>query len=570
MENSSKSKKENKAKKKEETIIAETLEEKLYSRNFKKWGFDLNPFVSFIAIILIFLLTVYTVVSNIEGVGIPSAFDVFENITFFVVDYFDWVFIFATNFFIILGLYLAFSKLGRIRIGGLKTKPEFTNFAWYSMLISAGMGIGLMFYAVSEPLSHSMNIPPIYQGDNPQISAMASTFLHWGLHPWAIYAIMALSLSYFAYNKKLPLSLRSIFYPVFKERVFGRLGDVIDLLAVLATLFGLATSLGLGVQQMNSGLNFLIGVPYSVTVQVILIVMITAVATLSIISGIQKGVRFLSEMNMRIAAVFMILVLIFGPTLYILRLFASSLGQYFNDFFTATLFLSLEPSGAERDWQGGWTIFYWAWWISWSPFVGMFIARVSKGRTIRELITAVLIIPSLLSFFWLSVFGGTAFSVNAAMNGELFNIVSDSLEVGMFEMFYNIDYAFWGAVFTVILSFVATLLVTFFFITSSDSGSVVVNAITSGGKTETKPRQRVFWAGLEGFVAALLLIIGGEQALEALQYGVIMSGLPFAIVLFFMSIMLLFSLQSTYKRQQYRRDVKMVKEIIEEEDIIID
>jgi len=570
MAKSTKTKKPKKSKKKEETIIAETLEEKLYSRNFKKWGFDLNPFVSFIAIILIFLLTIYTVVSNIEGIGIPSAFDVFENITFFVVDYFDWVFIFATNFFIILGLYLAFSKLGRIRIGGLKTKPEFTNFAWYSMLISAGMGIGLMFYAVSEPLSHSMNIPPIYQGDNPQISAMASTFLHWGLHPWAIYAIMALSLSYFAYNKKLPLSLRSIFYPIFKERVFGRLGDVIDLLAVLATLFGLATSLGLGVQQMNSGLNFLIGVPYSVTVQVILITLITAIATLSIISGIQKGVRFLSEMNMRIAAIFMILVLIFGPTLYILRLFASSLGQYFNDFFTATLFLSLEPSGAERDWQGGWTIFYWAWWISWSPFVGMFIARVSKGRTIRELITAVLIIPSLLSFFWLSVFGGTAFSVNEAMNGELFNIVSDSLEVGMFEMFYNIDYAFWGAIFTVILSFVATLLVTFFFITSSDSGSVVVNAITSGGKTETKPRQRVFWAGLEGFVAALLLIIGGEQALEALQYGVIMSGLPFAIVLFFMSIMLLFSLQSTYKRQQYRRDVKMVKEIIEEEDIVID
>ncbi len=562
--------KSNKPKKKEETIIAETLEEKLYSRNFKKWGFDLNPFVSLFAIILIFLLTVYTVVSNIESVGIPSAFDVFESITFFVVNYFDWVFIFATNFFIILSLYLAFSKLGRIRIGGLKTKPEFTNFAWYSMLISAGMGIGLMFYAVSEPLSHSMNTPPIYQGDNANITAMASTFLHWGLHPWAIYAIMALSLSYFAYNKKLPLSLRSIFYPVFKERVFGRLGDVIDLLAVLATLFGLATSLGLGVQQMNSGLNFLIGVPYSVTVQVILIVMITAVATLSIISGIHKGVRFLSEMNMRIAAVFMILVLIFGPTLYILRLFASSLGVYLNDFFSATLFLSLETSGPERDWQGGWTIFYWAWWISWSPFVGMFIARVSKGRTIRELITAVLIIPSLLSFFWLSVFGGTAFGVNEAMNGELFNIVTDSLEVGMFEMFGNIDYAFWGAIITVLLSFIATLLVTFFFITSSDSGSVVVNAITSGGKTETKPRQRVFWAGLEGFVAALLLVIGGEQALEALQYGVIMSGLPFAIVLFFMSIMLLFSLQSTYKRQQYRRDVKLIKEIIEEEDIIIE
>ncbi len=563
--------KQERKRKKEEQIMSETLEEMLYSRNFKRWGFDLNPFVSFIAIILVFLLTIYTIITNIGLFGLPTAFEVFERGTAFIVDYFDWVFIFSTNFFIILGLYLAFSKLGRVRIGGLKSKPEFSNFAWYSMLISAGMGIGLMFYAVSEPLTHSMDFPPIYEGDNTAVSAMASTFLHWGLHPWAIYAIMALSLSYFAYNKKLPLSLRSIFYPLFKERVFGRLGDVIDLLAVLATLFGLATSLGLGVQQMNSGLEFLVGIPFSVTVQVILIIAITAVASISIITGIKKGVRILSEMNMRIAATFMILVLIFGPTLYILRLFATSLGAYLGDFMNATMFLSFDESaGGGREWQGNWTIFYWAWWISWSPFVGMFIARVSKGRSIRELITAVLLIPSLLSFFWLSVFGGTAFKVNERMGGGLFNIVSDDLPVGMFAMFQEIDFAFFGGLFVVLLSVVATLLVTFFFITSSDSGSVVVNAITSGGKTETKSRQRVFWAAMEGFIAALLLIIGGEQALASLQNAVIISGLPFAIVLFFMSILLLFSLQSTYRRQQYRRDVRKVREIIEEEDIVID
>ncbi len=554
--------------KKQTEVIAETLEEKLYSRNFKKWGFDLNPFVSFIAGGLILLLTIYAFISNLGWFGLAPAIEVFERMTMFIVDYFDWVFIFTTNFFIILAIYLAFSRLGRVRIGGLKSKPEFTNFAWYSMLISAGMGIGLMFYAVGEPLSHIEQIPPIYRGDNEAIGAMASTFLHWGLHPWAIYAIMALSLSYFAYNKKLPLSLRSIFYPLFKERVFGRLGDVIDLLAVLATLFGLATSLGLGVQQMNSGLNYLVGIPFSVTVQVILIALITMIATISIITGIQKGVRFLSEMNMRIAFTFMVLVLIFGPTLYILRLFASSLGAYLGGFMNATMFLSLEDESS-RAWQGGWTIFYWAWWISWSPFVGMFIARVSKGRTIRELITAVLFIPSLLSFFWLSVFGGTAFSVNAAMEGGLYEIVGDDLPVAMFAMFREIDYAFLSGFFVVLLSFVATLLVTFFFITSSDSGSIVVNAITSGGKTDTKSRQRVFWAAMEGLVAAILLVIGGSQALEALQYAVIMSGLPFAVVLFVMSILLLFSLQVTYRRQKYRRDASMVKEILEDEDITI-
>ncbi len=559
-----------KKERKQEKQLQQNMETALYSRNFTKFGFDLNPFVSFTAALLILALSVYALISNMELFGLRPAHEVFQDATAFVVSNADWVFILATNFFIALGVYLAVSRLGNIRLGGLNAKPEFTRFAWYSMLISAGMGIGLMFWAVGEPLSHSEVIPPIYTGQSENVGALASTFLHWGLHPWAIYAIMALALAFFSYNRKLPLSMRSIFYPVFKERVFGRLGDVIDLIAVLATLFGLATSLGLGVQQMNSGLNYLIpGIPFSPYVQVGLIIFITAIATISIISGIDKGVRFLSEMNIRIAGTFMLLVLLIGPTAVILRNFATALGVYFGDFIPASMYISLDDTAA-RDWQGVWTIFYWSWWISWSPFVGMFIARVSRGRTIREFIVAVLFVPSLLSFLWLSIFGGAAFSVNEAMGGGLFDIVEHDLPVAMFEMFNNFDIAFFQGAVAVILSIVATVLVMFFFITSSDSGSIVVNAITSGGKTDTKSRQRVFWAAMEGLIAIILILIGGEQALDALQNAVIMTGLPFAVLLFFMSLILLFSLQSTYQKQKHRRDVRMVRNIVEDEEIVQD
>ena len=559
-----------KKERKKEKELQQTMEEALYSRNFKKFGFDLNPFVSFTAAFLIFFLTVYAFVSNAGLFGLRPAYEVFDDATSFIVDNADWTFILATNFFIAFCVYLAASKLGNIRLGGLNAKPEFSRFSWYSMLISAGMGIGLMFWAVGEPLSHSVVAPPIYTGQSDNIGALAATFLHWGLHPWAIYAVMALALAYFAYNKKLPLSLRSIFYPIFKERVFGRIGDVIDLIAVLATLFGLATSLGLGVQQMNSGLNYLLPfIPFNVYIQVLLIIVITAIATISIISGIHKGVRFLSEMNIRIAGVFMALVLLIGPTAVILRTFATSLGVYFGDFIPASMFLSLGDTAA-RAWQGDWTIFYWAWWISWSPFVGMFVARVSRGRTIREFIVAVLFVPSMLSFLWLSVFGGAAFSVNENMGGGLFDIVSADLPVGMFEMFNNFDIGFMQGVVAIILSIVATVLVMFFFITSSDSGSIVVNAITSGGKTDTKSRQRVFWAAMEGLIAAVLILIGGEQALSALQNAVILTGLPFAILLFIMSIILLLSLQMTYNKQKHRYDVNRVRDIIEDEEIVQD
>ena len=549
--------------------LEKELEDKLYSRNTHRFGVDLNPVVSLTTIAIIALLTIYVFISQREWFGLSPAIETFNTMTSAIITHADWVFILASNFFIVLAIYLAFSKLGKIRIGGLTAKPEFSNFAWYSMLISAGMGIGLMFWAVGEPLTHLNVTPPIFEHSDGRVAALASTFLHWGLHPWAIYSILALALAYFAYNKKLPLSLRSIFYPLFKERVFGRLGDIIDIVAVLATLFGLATSLGLGVQQINGGMNYLFGMPISTFFQVILIIVITAVATISIISGIDKGVKILSEWNMRMAATFMGLIFLLGPTAYIIRLFSNAFGLYFSQLIPASFFLSLD-SGVSSDWQGAWTVFYLAWWISWSPFVAMFIARVSKGRTIKEFILAVLVVPSLLSFVWLSVFGGTALQTNISTNGGLYQVVQNDYSIALFEMIQVMDMAVLKGFFAVILSIIATVLVISFFVTSSDSGSIVVNSITSGGRLKTPARQRVFWAALEGFVAALLLVIGGDQALSALQAAVIATGLPFAIIIVAMSLMLLASLEITYRRQKRAVDEKMVLRAIEDSALDID
>jgi choline/glycine/proline betaine transport protein/BCCT family betaine/carnitine transporter len=334
--------------------------------------------------------------------------------------------------------------------------------------------------------------------------------------------------------------MRSVFYPIFKERIFGIVGDLIDVLAVVACLFGLATSLGLGVQQINSGLEYLFNVPYNVNIQVILIISITLIATLSVVSGIDKGVKFLSELNIKIAGAFMLAVLLFGPTMFILRTFSNSLGLYLNDFINSSFFINT----GEGTWQGDWSIFYLAWWISWSPFVGMFVARISKGRTIKEFVLAVMIIPSFLSFIWLSVFGGTSIYLDQITNGAIFQAVQSNLPVAMFEMIKYMDIA---QVIKTILSVLGTFLVISFFVTSSDSGSLVVDNITSGGKIDSPVPQRVFWASMEGLVAAILLLIGGEKALIALQTAVITTGLPFAILMTVMGFALIHTVRKDFK-----------------------
>ncbi|MGX8795882.1 BCCT family transporter [Fusibacter sp. JL298sf-3] len=538
--------------------LKKTMEEKLYSRNIKGFGMDMNPVVSIGAGLIVLLFSAFALF-NLE-----QANAIFVSVKTAIVSNFDWLFILSSNFFIGVSLFVAFSKLGKVRIGGVNAKPEFSNFAWYSMLISAGMGIGLMFWAVGEPLYHNAIAPPIFNNPDSAVQALSTTFFHWGFHPWGIYALISLALAFFAYNKKLPLSLRSVFYPLLKDKIFGFWGDLIDILAVVACLFGLATSLGLGVQQINSGLNYLFGVEISVIVQVILIAAITGIATISVVSGIDKGVKFLSEMNIKMAFVFMVVVLVLGPTAFILKTFSNSLGLYLNDFVQSSFFIST----GESAWQSDWSVFYLAWWISWSPFVGMFIARVSKGRTIREFVLAVLIIPSLLSFIWLSVFGGTAIYLNQAFDGSLFATVQNNLPVALFEMIQYLDAPLFEGIVRTGLSILGTLLVISFFVTSSDSGSLVVDNITSGGKLDSPVPQRVFWACMEGFIAAVLLLIGGSEALSALQTAVISTGLPFAIILILMSFLLIESVRKSYHKQKEIKQRDHFEEMIDAYDIV--
>ena len=537
--------------------------DKSRQRNFTKFGLNMNPVVSFASGLFILIFALYSLF-RLEQVNV-----LFNNLNDYIVTNFDWIFIFSGNIFILVCIGLAVSKLGEVKIGGVNAEPEFSNFAWYSMLMSAGMGIGLMFWAVGEPLTHYIEKPPIFGGTDSAVTALASTFLHWGLHPWAIYAVMALGLSYFAYNRKLPLSLRSVFYPFLGDRIYGKIGDLIDTFAVLATMFGLATSLGLGTMQINSGLDFILGVSESVNLQVGIIAVVTLLAVFSVLAGINKGVRFLSEMNIKLAAGFMLLIFLLGPSLYILRLFIMATGTYLGNLAEYASFLSFGGEGAQ--WQGAWTVFYLGWWISWSPFVGMFIARVSRGRTIREFMLGVLIFPSIISFFWLSVFGGTAIKLDGLFNGALFATVQDNYPVALFEMVELLQIPLLAEVGRIVLFVIITALVMSYFITSSDSGSLVVDKLTSGGIIGTPKHQRAFWAILEGLLAATLLIIGGEMALNALQTAVITAGLPLAVIMLVMSFSLIKEISGTHEKQskiKRKRKLKFLLCELEEDEAI--
>lgn len=442
---------------------------------------------------------------------------------------FDWFFLLAANIFVVIALALIVTPLGKVRLGGQDAKPDYTYAEWFAMLFAAGMGIGLMFFGVSEPISHfsssiaaDAGTPDSWAplagavGDASEARrlGMAATIFHWGLHPWAIYAIVGLALGLFCFNKGLPLSIRSMFYPVFGERVWGWTGHIIDTLAVFATLFGLATSLGIGAEQANAGLEFLFGVPVTAVSKVLLIFGITMIAVGSVVAGLDAGVKRLSEINMVLAALLLGFVIIAGPTLDIVTGFFGNLAAY-AEYLPA---LSNPFGRTDANFSQGWTSFYWAWWISWSPFVGMFIARVSRGRTVREFIVCVLLIPSAVSVLWMTSFGGTAVS----MLQEGYQAVADApLELKLFSMLDNLPLA--G-----ITSFVGIVLVVVFFVTSSDSGSLVIDTITAGGKVDAPVAQRVFWAVFEGLVAIALLLGGGLGALQAAS---VSTGLPFAAVL---------------------------------------
>ena len=444
-----------------------------------------------------------------------------------------WFFLGSANIFVLLCLGLIVSPLGKVRLGGKEATADYTYTGWFAMLFAAGMGIGLMFYGVAEPMSHfssAMGGVSLENGartdwaplgaaaGDAQAAAslsMAATIFHWGLHPWAIYAIVALALALFSFNKGLPMSIRSIFYPLIGERVWGWPGHVIDILAVLATLFGLATSLGIGAQQAAAGIEYLFGITANNTSMVLLVTGITALALLSVMAGLDKGVKRLSEINMVLAAMLLLFIIVVGPTLAILTGFFSNLGSYLTHLPALS-----NPFGREdANFSQGWTAFYWAWWISWSPFVGMFIARVSRGRTVREFLVAVLLVPSLVSVLWMTAFGGTA--LGQVFNDGFTGVQDAALELKLFAMLGELPL-------TEISSFIGIVLVIVFFVTSSDSGSLVIDTITAGGKVNAPVPQRAFWAILEGVVAIALLLGGGLVALQAMA---VSTGLPFTIVL---------------------------------------
>lgn len=359
--------------------------------------------------------------------------------------------------------------------------------------------------------------------------------MHWGFHAWAVYAIVGLALAYFTFNKKLPLTIRSVFYPLFGEKIYGPIGDIIDIVSVIATLFGLATSLGFGVQQVNAGLTYLFDVEYGTTWQIGLISVITLFATLSLILGLDKGIRRLSEVNMRLALLLLFFVLLIGPTAFLLKSFVQNLGYYLSNFMELSFWTETYIGAKEgTHWQNSWTIFYWAWWIAWSPFVGIFIARISKGRTIREFVLGVLFVPALLTFLWISVFGGSAIYQELLGNTQISEAVNANIATAIYHLLEQYPLPFVSSLLTVIL-------VACFFVTSSDSGSMVVDTLTTGGKLDAPVGQKIFWASMEGLIAIVLLIGGG---LAALQTATILTGLPFAIVLLIMCYSLLKTLKN--------------------------
>ncbi|WP_415721087.1 BCCT family transporter [Photobacterium ganghwense] len=446
--------------------------------------------------------------------------DLFGSVQNWIVTTFGWFYMLAVALFLIFSIGVAFSSLGQIKLGPDDSEPDYSYSTWFAMLFSAGMGIGLMFYGVAEPIMHWQS-PPSGQSGTIEAAreAMRITFFHWGVHAWSIYAVIGMALAYFGFRHDLPLTIRSALYPLIGDRIQGIPGHLVDILAVLGTMFGVATSLGLGVLQVNSGLNYLFDVPEGITTQLILIAVITAMATASVVSGLDVGIRRLSELNLILAILLIVFVLVAGPTLHLLNAFTQNLGQYITNIVDKTFNLyAYKPN----DWMGGWTLFYWAWWIAWSPFVGMFIARVSRGRTIREFVVGVLFAPVGFTFIWMTVFGNSAIHLDLGVaSGAVAAAVGDNVSTALFKFLEFFP-------FSGVASLLATVLVITFFVTSSDSGSLVIDIITSGGRTDPPVWQRIFWAVTEGVVAAVLLLTGG---LGALQTASITAALPFTIVM---------------------------------------
>jgi len=480
--------------------------------NVQPFGLDFHQPVFAISAIAVIVFVAFTL-------AFPQlAANWFGDLRPWLTTKFDFFFMAAGNIFVLFCIALIVLPVGKVRIGGPDAEPMYSYASWVSMLFAAGIGIGIMFYAVLEPMNHLLTPPLGMENLSEEAQrelAMAATVFHWAIHPWAIYGIVGLALAFFAYNKGLPLTMRSVFYPVLGERIWGWPGHAIDILAVFATLFGLATSLGLGATQAAAGLNYLFGIPNTNVTMVVLIISISLIALVSVVLGVDKGVQRLSQLNMVLAFLLVVFVMAVGPTLLIVTGFFENLVAYLVNLPALSM-----PFGREdANFSQGWTTFYWAWWVSWAPFVSMFIARVSRGRTVREFLIAVLLVPSTITVLWVSTLGGTA--VDQVITDNFQGAMDSALELQMFVVFSQLPLS-------QITSLIGIVLVVVFFITSSDSGSLVIDSITAGGKVDAPKPQRIFWALIQGAIAIALLLGGGLKALAA---AVIVTALPFTFVL---------------------------------------
>ncbi|GEB30543.1 MULTISPECIES: BCCT family transporter [Brevibacillus] len=445
---------------------------------------------------------------------------------------FGWFYLIVTFGFLIFCLFLAFSRYGQIPLGGDDDEPEYSLPTWFAMLFSAGMGIGLVFWGVAEPISHYFAPPAGVTGQTTEAAqtALRYAFFHWGLHPWGIYAVIALALAYFQFRKGAKGLISSTFLPLLGDKVNGPIGKGIDVLAVIATAFGVATSLGLGTLQINGGFTHLFGVPSNLFVQIAIIVVITVLFLVSATTGLDKGIKYLSNTNLILALTLLFLTLVLGPTSFLFDTFTSTLGSYLNNLVSMSLRLTPFTQGT---WVANWTLFYWAWWIAWAPFVGMFIARVSKGRTIKEFVICVMLVPSLLSFIWFSVFGGTALHLEIFDQAQIGQAVQNDISTALFLALEQLPMGY-------ILAVVATLLVITFFITSADSAIFVLGMLSSDGKLNPSNRVKITWGILQSAIAVVLLLSGG---LEGLQTASIVAALPFAVIMVLMCYSLLKALK---------------------------
>ncbi|UKK97171.1 glycine betaine uptake BCCT transporter [Brevibacillus brevis] len=469
---------------------------------------------------------------------------------------FGWFYLIVTFGFLIFCIFLAFSRYGQIPLGSDDDEPEYSLPTWFAMLFSAGMGIGLVFWGVAEPISHYFAPPAGVTGQTTEAAqtALRYAFFHWGLHPWGIYALIALSLSYFQFRKGAKGLISSTFGPLLGERIHGPLGKGIDILAVIATAFGVATSLGLGTLQINGGLSHLFGLPSSTTVQIVIISIITVLFLLSATTGLDRGIKYLSNTNLVFALLLLLLTLVLGPTSFIFDAFTSTLGSYLNNLISMSLRLTPFTQGT---WVANWTLFYWSWWIAWAPFVGMFIARVSKGRTIKEFVICVMLVPSLLSFIWFSVFGGTALHLEIFDQAPIGAAVQSDISTALFLALEQLPMGY-------ILAVVAILLIITFFITSADSAIFVLGMLSSDGNLDPSNRVKITWGVLQSAIAIVLLLSGG---LEGLQTASIVAALPFTVIMVLMCFSLVMALQEEdriakkKRKEQQKKLERLLKEL---------